>query len=396
MRRRVFLALSGTSGLAACTSGPGPQAFRGAGGPGGEVAILLPLSGSHADLAQPLQQAAELAFGAPTLVAHDTAGTPQGAATAAHNAVAGGAKLILGPLTAPEVVGAKAVTRSAQVPMLAFSNDPTIAERGCWPLGITPDEQVRRLVDASQQAGRMRFAALLPSSAFGRALGEALNRATSDAGLATPTIRFHGGGTAAIAAGIRSVSAYDARWGPIKKEIELASTEGTPEARRKANRLRQASPGPPPFDVLLLGDTGESLGEMPMLLTYYFVGPPGVHFVGPALWADPRSGSHAFPGAWYAAPDPAARASFVAAFSSRFGAAPPSLADIAYDAASIARVVGPEGYSLESITRPAGFIGVSGPLRLLPDGRVRRGLALFQVERGGPQLIQPAPGSVSA
>ena len=64
---------------------------------------------------------------------------------------------------------------------------------------------------------------------------------------------------------------------------------------------------PPPFDALLLADTGEALEEIANLLPYYDVSPSVVRIMGPALWALPSSGSGHFPGALYAAPDPAAR-----------------------------------------------------------------------------------------
>ena len=54
------------------------------------------------------------------------------------------------------------------------------------------------------------------------------------------------------------------------------------------------------------------------------------------------------------------------------------------------------GYSVAALCRPEGFAGVDGLLVLQPDGTVRRGLAVFQIERGGPSMIEPAPDSVAA
>ena len=132
------------------------------------------------------------------------------------------------------------------------------------------------------------------------------------------------------------------------------------------------------------------------MLAYYDVDSAQVQIVGPALWAAPSSGSRQLPGAWYAAPDPAARTGFVQAYSGQYGAAPPAVADLAFDAASIARVLsGSGGYSAGALTQSAGFVGADGWLALLPDGQVRRGLAVFKVERGGPEMIEPAPQSES-
>jgi branched-chain amino acid transport system substrate-binding protein len=401
MLRRNFLQLASTCAtcaVAACASGS--YSANGASSPTARtVAILLPLTGNHAELGQPMLQAAQLALSAPDsprLMSQDTAGTPGGAAAAGRVAIQSGATLILGPLTSSEVAAAAVEARAAKVPVLAFSNDPAVAQPGVWPLGITPDQQVQPLVSASRDDGRTRFAALLPNDGFGHALAAALSQAIASAGLGPPSIRFHGQGMSSINVAVRAVSSYDARWSPIQQEIRLASNEGTVEGRRKANQLRQATPPPPPFDVLLLGDTGGALAEIPPLLAYYFVEPPTVHFIGPTLWGDPHSGSHAFPGAWFAAPDPAARTSFASAYAERYGAPPPPLADLAYDAASIARVMAPRGYSFEAMATLGAFQSVDGPLLLLPDGHVRRGLAVFQIERGGPQMIRPAPTTIAA
>jgi branched-chain amino acid transport system substrate-binding protein len=153
---------------------------------------------------------------------------------------------------------------------------------------------------------------------------------------------------------------------------------------------------PPSFSALLLGDTGESLAEVAAMLPYYDINRSHVQILGPSLWASPASGSSEIHGGWFAAPDPAARAGLVQAYTAKYGAPPPVVADLAFDAASIARVIGATGsFSVRGLTQPAGFIGADGWMALLPDGSVRRGLAVFRVEQGGPQMIEPAPQSAS-
>ena len=137
----------------------------------------------------------------------------------------------------------------------------------------------------------------------------------------------------------------------------------------------------------------EQLAELSSLLPYYDVDAPAVRLLGPALWAQPsaRAGA-ALKGAWYAAPDPAARAAFVAAYSAKYGNAPPPLADLAYDAASLARVVAHEGGARGgALTAGSGFFGADGLLVLQPDGRVRRGLAVFSLDG---KIVAPAPTHV--
>jgi branched-chain amino acid transport system substrate-binding protein len=379
--------------------GPG-QAGQQGGAAGRGVALLLPLTGSMASLAQPMQQAAQLAMntpGAPALDVKDTGGTPDGAAAAARAAIADGVGLILGPLTSSETAAVAPVARAANVPVLAFTNDPAQAQPGVWTLGITPAQQVRRLVGAAQGQGKTRFAALLPANDFGRVMGEALTQATSAQQLPPPDVRQYSPGMASINQAVRDLSGYASRRGPIDAQIRAAREAGTPEGRKQAQELARSSIPPAPFDALLLGDTGESLSEIAAMLPYYDIDRGSVRILGPALWASPSSGSRQMGGAWYAAPDPAARTAFEQAYSDKYGGSPPPLADLAYDAAAIARVAaGQGGFSPAALAQPAGFAGVDGWLGLQDDGHVRRGLAVFEIQRGGPQIVDPAPTSPTA
>jgi branched-chain amino acid transport system substrate-binding protein len=149
----------------------------------------------------------------------------------------------------------------------------------------------------------------------------------------------------------------------------------------------------------MLADTGEKLAWATSFLSYYDFDPPEVHLLGPSLWASPRArGGANLNGAWYAAPDPAARLTFAESYQQKYGAPAPNLADIAYDAAAIARAVANSagGYSVASLCRPDGFAGVDGVLALQTDGTVRRGLAVFEIKRGGANIIDPAPTNLSA
>ncbi len=364
---------------------------------GGRVAILLPLSGGLSEVGQAMLQAAQLGFGAQgasALDVKDTGGTPGGAAAAARAAVTDRASIILGPLTAGETAAVAPIARSAGIAVLAFTNDPAVAQPGVWTLGITPVQQVRRLVAAAQAQGRTQFAALLPSNALGAAMGRALGQATNAAGLPPPEIRFHGPGMQSINVAVRGLSGYATRRAGIDAKIKADRDKGTQASLQEARALSRTAVPPPSFDALLMADTdSEALEEIAALLPYYYVDRSHVQIMGPSLWASPASGSGNMHGAWYAAPDPAARAGLVQDYTAKFGTAPPQVASLAFDAASMARVLGSDGDAAGALTRPAGFIGTDGWLALLPDGHVRRGLALFRVVSGGGEMIEPAPQS---
>ena len=429
MFRRAFVLLAGTLALAACTTVPetgaggyrppsilnpgtsavplaqplpGTAAQAGPAAPAGRsVAILAPLTGANAERGLALVRAAQLALepaGSPPLDVRDTAGTPQGAAAAAEAAIAAGDGMIIGPLTTAETAAVAPPARHAGVPVLAFTSDPAQAQPGVWPFGLTPAQQVRRMVGAVLTRGKNRFAALLPQTEFGTIMGSALTQAATSAGAPSPDVRFYEGSNQAISGAVRDISGYAARRGPLDAQMKAARARHDAEGRRIAADLSRQSVPAAPFDALLLADTGDHLAWLSSFLPYYDIGPDSVRVLGPALWAQPstRAGAE-LAGAWFAAPDPAARAAFTEAYSAKYGTPAPGLADFAYDAASIARVLAEgEGYSRAALCRPEGFAGTDGLLGLQPDGTVRRGLALFAIQRGGPVIIEPAPDNMSA
>jgi ABC-type branched-subunit amino acid transport system substrate-binding protein len=482
MRRRAFGFLFAGLALSACTPpGGGPGGIVGQGGPGpnnappmgARVGLLLPLSGANAGLGHAMLQAAQLAVdagGTPrvTLDPQDTAGTPEGAANAARQAIAAGDGMLVGPVTAPETAAAGPVATAASVPMLAFTSDPAQARPGIWTLGITPGQQVRRLVAAAQSENRSRFAAVLPDSPLGVAMADAMRRAAPDADLRS----YPAGSTSALQVALGEVSRYGERHSapaasapppaappagapgaaPIgyipsaagaARVIDIAvryrglnpsgdvvpgqdqgqapaaparpvqpaapatpppAAAGAPPAAPPAatSPVPAAAPsGPPPIDALLVAETGSRAAALGSMLSRDDLAPPAVRVLGPGLWQGDADRLGGLAGAWFAAPDPAARADFVRRYAARFGAEPPRLADLAYDAASLARVLaeaaGGQGFALGTLTRPEGFGGTDGVLALQPDGQVRRGLAVFEIQRGGgARLVGPSPTSLGA
>jgi len=363
------------------------------------AAILLPLTGPRAALGQVLLQGAQLSAqdNALALDVLDTGGTASGAATAAQTAITNQDSVILGPLTSVETAAVGPIARGAGIPVLAFTNDAAQSQPGVWPLGVSPDQQIRRLVASAQAQGKTQFAGLLPDSDFGRAMANALTKETQAAGLPAPSIHMHSAGMPAITQSARDLADYANRRGPIDAKVKAARALGTADGRREAQELVKTPIPPPSFNVLLLADTGDALQEIASLLPYYDVDRSVVQIVGPALWADPASGSGSVTGAWYAAPDSSTRSDFERDFGAKYGVSPSPLADLAFDAVSVAKViVGPRGSDVAILTQPGGFVGTDGWFTLQPDGQVRRGLAVFKIERAGPELIDPAPQSAAA
>jgi branched-chain amino acid transport system substrate-binding protein len=377
---------------------PPPLPQRPAAGPDGRVraGLLLPLSGPQAAVGRAMLDAATLALfqhDSPlVLLPKDTGGTPAGAAAAAEAVLREGASLILGPLFAAEAEAVGPIARSAGVNVLAFTTDAGAARDNVFVLGQLPGPAVRRVVAAARAEGAERFAALVPDTPFGRVVLEAYRAAVTASGGTVVREEVYSGNPDPA---VRALADYARRRGPIDAEIRAARAQGTAEGRRRAAAIaREARVPPPEFDALILADGGERLRAVASLLAFYDIDNPPVRFLAtPLVAAMPDAGREpALVGTLYAAPDEARRAAFEARFAEAFGSTPPLVAGVAFDAAAIAAVLAAgRDVSRGAIADPAGFAGVLGIVRLLPDGTNQRGLSLMAVTRGGARVVEPAP-----
>jgi ABC-type branched-subunit amino acid transport system substrate-binding protein len=334
-----------------------------------KVGLLLPMTGSGAGAAKALKQAAELAlfdFDNPNvmLIPKDTHGTPDGARMAAQSAVQDGAELIIGPLFAQEVAGAAPVARQSGIPMIAFSSDEKVAGGGVYLLSFLAGRDVQRIVSFAASRGKRNFAALIPQTAYGRIADAAFARAVN---------------AGAVQAGVRASFSPGGNVDAPVRQVATAVRAGSVNAVfLPANRDEMAALGPA---LAANGVTG-----------------PQAQLIGTGQWDFPGNGSvRALVGGWYPAPDPAGWAKFASRYAKSYGAPPPRIASLAYDAVSLAvslsRNAPGQRYTPAQLTRASGFQGIDGLFRLLPDGTSQRGLAILEVTPSGPRVIDPAPSS---
>ena len=333
------------------------------------AALLLPLSGASAALGQGMLDAAQMAVfdikdSHLALLPRDTRGTPQGAESAARDALDHGASIIIGPLTAGEVQAVQPVAAEHTIPILAFSTAAALAGNGTYLLGFLPDDEVRRVVAFAHEKGVHRIAFLGPSTAYGQLIADSLKNAAA---------------------------AQNLELGPV-----VFFDPAVPQPIEAIHHLGQASDGKVALDgdALMLPMGGAQLKSVAQLLAANGIDPAHVHLLGTGLWDDPSlSGDPDLSGAWYAAPDPVGRADFEHRFQALYGQAPPRLSTLAYDATALAAQLstvpnGPD-FSPPALTNPNGFLGVDGIFRLRPDGRGERGLAVMEIDADGAKVVSP-------
>ncbi len=338
------------------------------------VGFLAPLSGPRAAIGEALLNAAQMAlFDAGedrvSLLPLDTAGEPARARAAFQAAIDQGASLILGPLFADSVQAIAPFARSANVPVIAFSNNRAVSAPGVYLLGVTPAQQVDRILTYAADRGYVRFAALVPDNAYGEIVASAVAHNARRLGTAIERIEYFG---------------QDRR--ALNQLVERI-------AKDRAAAMKALAPT---FDAVLIAGGGQDLRSVAPLFPYHDVDINEVRLLGLETWhRDSNLGEPALIGGWFASLPATQWRPFVDRYRQLFGTAPPRPAALAYDAVTmVATALGGQlspRISRARLEDPNGFNGVQGAFRLDPDGIARRGLAVYVVRSKDFRVIDPAP-----
>jgi len=353
------------------------------------VAILLPFSaengGARAEAIR-LLRAAELALferagGNLALIPKDTRGTADGAREATRAAIEDGADIIIGPLFAPAVRSAGEVARRADIPVVAFSTDTTIAGDGVYLLSFPPEIEVERIVEYAARQGVWKYAYLGSQNRYGMAVYNALQNSATDTMGQVSAEAFYTGDVEAMA----------------RASARLAEGVFPPLTPEQANELRRRRWIPDPeaaFQAVILPEGGTRLRALGPLLISQRVDPLVVRFLGTGLWNDEDLlREPALNGGWFAGPDLDMRERFDASYEETYGSEPSRIASLAYDAMALAAHLdgGELGFSREALEDPQGFQGADGLFRFGESGVIERGLAIYEVRSRGFREIEPAP-----
>lgn len=366
------------------------------------VGLLVPLTGPAAPIGQGLLNAAQMAMfdGADqrlVLQIYDTGGTPDGAAAAAAAAISHGARLLLGPLFAAEAKAVAAQAEAAQVEVISFSTDPSVAGGRVHVLGFLVQDQVREVVAHARARGFARFAVLAPNTVYGQTVVDALHDLVpGSGGELTRTAYFDPSGND-LEDVVRTLANYDQRRAALeaqRAELAARTDEVSQLALKRLERLDTT--GDVDFDAIFIPEQGARLAQAASLLSLYDVEPGRVQLLGTMLWNTPALAREpAMLGALLPAPDPAASRDFATRYRQIYGSAPTQLASHGYDATALAAVLGraedaDNPFAASALLNPSGFAGVDGIFRLSPDGLSERGFAVLQISRAGADVVKPA------
>jgi len=337
------------------------------------VALLVPESdrrGSVRAIADGLAKAASLAaadIGEPRLELrkYDTGGDPRKAAEAAKNAIADGARLIIGPLFSGSAAAVRPIAQASNVSVIAFTTDQSVLGGGLYSIGFLPETDVNRIVSFAATKGERDIALIVPDSPFGGVISRAAQNAAGRSG------------------------ANIVKTQPFKEDFRALDDT----AKQFAAYYESA----PNVDAIIMATNGKSLQGLASFLAFRDVLPTEVKYMGLGLWDDKetfREGT--LRGGWFPGVDPLLKNDFAYRFGQAYGGEPPSISLLGYDAVTVAAsLIRGGGFSQQALLSPTGFTGMSGLFRFRSDGRNERALSILSVGQGSFTVIDPAPRSFS-
>jgi len=382
-----------------------------------KVHLLVPLSGDKADLGMSMLNAAQLALfdvGSENfeLVPVDTKGTTFGAREAAQQAINERSDLVLGPVFSENLKEVKPILSRANIPVISFTNDWTLADRDTYIMGFMPFTQVSRVVQYAVSKGYRNFATYAPKTEYCDVVIKTMENTLNS----TPATII---ATGRYASKQNDVSALVNDFIQTNKVIvtpenmEDISVQNLLKIDEETGKLIESAPKIDvedkkedaeekeeftlKFDALMLPLGGEGLKSIINQLEINDVDQSKVKYIGTGLWDDLKLNTFpAMYGAWFAAPDPKIRQDFENRFNQNFGKYPVRIASLAYDATALAAVLARTSgsvspYTHDNLTNQRGFAGIDGIFRFRDDGLSERGLAILEIKPNEMRVIDKAP-----
>lgn len=326
------------------------------------VALLVPLTGTNAGVGRSISNATTLALidTKTERLRVTTYDTGKGAAIAARQAIAEGAKLILGPLTADEVRAVAPLARAASVPIISYSNDESVAGNGVYLLGYSPEQSVERVIGYARQRGLSNFAALVPRGVYGERAGGAFLSKVKDVG-----------GT------VVAMETFDRSAGSVAAAIKRLQTRSS-------------------YDALLIADVGRiALQAGPLVRAN---GGQTARILGTELWNTETglSANASLRGAWYASVSDGLYRTLANKYRTNYGAAPYRLASLGYDSVLLTVRIAADwkpgsAFPVGRLADPEGFAGIDGAFRFDRAGIAERSLEVSEINATGTTTVDTAP-----
>lgn len=365
-----------------------------------KVALLLPLSGVYQNIGLNMLEAAQLAlFQQPNpnilLYPHDTQSTEMGARLAAQKAISDKANIIVGPLTSEHTAAVQNYAQSAGIPVLSFSSDLQLSEKGVHVFG---HEQTLQATQAAKMIADLDIsttAILAPDTAYGFEMSQNFQQEAIHLGVSVTQVAYFNPQSTDQSEQLKKLAQEELSLKLLKDEKSMLEREfsivGAAMSDASLTRLEDLKIlNPQPmvnFGALYLPVTAEKLPLIASQLAFYDMDSDHVQLIGSALWHNKSVYSNKgeyIKGAYYPAPNYKLSAQLESDFKQHYNKDMLPISSLAYDAIKL--VTSAYVYSdyrpnrlTDMFYAPDGYLLSNGPTKLLKSGLTERLYDTYEV-----------------
>ena len=362
--------------------------------------MLLPLSGENAQIGNSLLKAGKLSLNKTqnkniNLFVKDTESNNENIITSYYDLINKDVDIILGPLFSKNIKIINPISEDENIIMITFSNNIEIRDENTFISGLSPENEIKEVIDYAISKGSEKFGLILPDNKYGKRTKQLIqNFVLTMDGKVTQYV-FYNPTNPDFYEASKIIANYDYRKTELEKKLNELKEVGTLTAEKNYKMLnKQDTLGELDFDSLYIG--AENIKHISMLasiLPYYDVDPKKVLYIGNSLWKknvllkEPALEKGIFP--YF----PEKKFSnFETEYVETFQKRPHEIAYLAFDLIGLISNLqkANKKINISNITASDGFIGTNGLFRFERDGNIERSLSIFQIKNQNPIEVKKA------
>ena len=359
------------------------------------VAVFLPFSGKNKELSQHIFNAAILSLFENDLAnkielqLFDSKDSLEENQKAFREIIQKKIKIVIGPIYTQNVLAIEKLAKDNDITVISLSNNHELLNKttnsgGIFVGGILPEIQVDKIVNYAIDRGKFNFAIIAPGNQYGKVITDYLKKFVKARDGNFITAEYYQNTNLDIERSAdKVINAFILPTNNRKRDTSFVS---------EYDRIYP--------QVILIPESGKNLSKVVATIKKLNKDEREFQFIGLSQWNDQSIlGDINLLGSWFSSPQNENYSLFEKKYYNFFGAVPPRIATISYDAiyaiAKIAQSKNNTKINLNDLVNfnnepKNGFNGIDGIFRFLPNGAVQRNLAILQVGNGSFETLEPS------
>ena len=355
-----------------------------------KIGILLPLSGKNSQIGKSLLKAAKLSLNKTKnkniqLFIKNTENSNSNIISSYYDLIDEKVDIILGPLLSKNIKIINPVSEDENILIITFSNNSEIKNDSTFISGLTPEDEIREVINYVMSKGSKKFGLIFPYNEYGLRSKKLIQDLVSKKNGEISEFVFYNSKKPDFYEVSKKIANYEQRKLKLEKKLEELKNTNTVAAEKKYKKLKnQDTLGELEFDALFIGaENIKYISMLASILPYYDVDPKKVVYIGNSLWAnnvalkEPALENGIFPN--FAKKK---FGNFELEYSEAFNEKPHQIAYLAFDLIGLISNLQKKNkkINISNITANNGFIGTNGLFRFKSDGSIQRSLSIFQIK----------------